>query len=116
VAFRAYNDGVAYRFSTSLSGEVQVYDEDITVFLPQETDLVLQQSHHYQTSYEERYTFVKAAQWQSHHPMAHYPILAITPGGTKILMSEATFRTIQAPSSVATMPEVSRPSSLAFLP
>ena len=89
VVFRAYNDGVAYRFVTSLSGEVQVYDEDITVFLPNETNLVLQQSNHYQTSYEERYTFVKAAQWQSHQAMVHYPILAITPGGTKILMSEA---------------------------
>ena len=47
VIFRAYNDGIAYRFVTSLPGEVQIYDEDITVFLPQETDLVLQQSHHY---------------------------------------------------------------------
>ena len=79
VIFRAYDDGVAYRFVTSLPGEVQVYDEDITVFLPEETDLVLQHSNSYRTSYEERYSFVKAAQWQSHQAMAHYPILAITP-------------------------------------
>ena len=89
VIFRAYDDGVAYRFVTSFPGEVQVYDEDITVFLPEETDLVLQHSNSYRTSYEERYSFVKAAQWQSNQAMAHYPILAITPGGTKILMSEA---------------------------
>lgn len=89
VVFRAYDDGVAYRFATNLGGTVQINDEDITLFFPDETNLILQQSDRFRTSYEERYSFTKAAEWQSYQKMAHYPILAITAGGTKVLMSEA---------------------------
>lgn len=62
VVFRAYNDGMAYRFVTSLKGEVEVNHEDITVFFPEDAQLVLQQSDRYRTSYEERYSFVKSSE------------------------------------------------------
>ena len=89
VEFRAYDDGVAYRFVTALDGDVEVNHEDISVFFPDETQLVLQQCDRYRTSYEERYTFTKADAWQSFNKMAHLPILAISKQGTKILMSES---------------------------
>lgn len=97
VVFRAYNDGLAYRFVTSLKGEVKVNHEDITVFFPQDAQLVLQQSDRYRTSYEERYSFVKSSEWLSFQKMAHYPVLAITSGGTKILMSESDLCDYPAP-------------------
>ncbi|MBQ5838827.1 MAG: glycoside hydrolase family 97 N-terminal domain-containing protein, partial [Bacteroidaceae bacterium] len=63
VIFRAYDDGIAYRFVTSLGKEVKVYDEDISVFFPEETDLVLQTCGSFVTSYEERYSFLKTGAW-----------------------------------------------------
>ncbi len=89
VVFRVFNDGVAYRFETALKGNIKVNNEDITVYFPHDTQLVLQQCDRYRTSYEERYSFTKVADWHSYQKMAHYPILATTPAGTKILMSEA---------------------------
>ena len=97
VEFRAYNDGIAYRFVTNLGKTVEVNDEEITLFFPEETNLVLQQSDRFRTSYEERYSFVKSSEWHSFQKMAHYPILAITAGGTKILMSESDLRDYPAP-------------------
>lgn len=97
VEFRAYDDGIAYRFVTNLGKTVEVNDEEITLFFPQEANLVLQQSDRFRTSYEERYSFVKSSEWHSFQKMAHYPILAITAGGTKILMSESDLRDYPAP-------------------
>lgn len=97
VEFRAYDDGIAYRFVTNLGKTIEVNNEDITLFFPEETNLVLQQCDRFRTSYEERYSFVKSSEWHSYQKMAHYPILAITAGGTKILMSESDLRDYPAP-------------------
>ena len=97
VVFRAYNDGVAYRFVTEFPGEIKVNGEDITVFFPDETQLVLQASSGFRTSYEEPYSFHKASQYRAYSKMAHYPILAVTPGGTKVLMSESDLVDYPAP-------------------
>ena len=67
VVFRAYNDGV------------------------------LQASSGFRTSYEEPYSFHKASQYRAYSKMAHYPILAVTPGGTKVLMSESDLVDYPAP-------------------
>ncbi len=97
VVFRAYNDGIAYRFVTNFDSEIKINNEDITLFFPGETNLVLQQSERFRTSYEEAYSFQKADEWMSHQKMAHYPILAITAQGTKVLMSEADLVDYPAP-------------------
>ena len=89
VEFRAYNDGVAYRFVTKLGGEIEVYNEDITVYVPQESQLILQQSGSYRTSYEERYSFVNSNDWKSFDRMAHMPIFVTTPSNVKVLIAEA---------------------------
>lgn len=114
VEFRAYDDGIAYRFVTDLGGKIEIENEDISIFFPEETDLVLQQCDRFRTSYEERYTFVKASEWKESQKMAHYPILAITAKGTKVLMSEsdlidypaAFFRSNDANGFTAVFPKV----------
>lgn len=114
VEFRAYDDGIAYRFITGLGGKIEIENEDISIFFPEETDLVLQQCDRFRTSYEERYTFVKASEWKESQKMAHYPILAITAKGTKVLMSEsdlidypaAFFRSNDANGFTAVFPKV----------
>ena len=114
IEFRAYDDGIAYRFITGLGDKVEIENEDISIFFPEETDLVLQQCDRFRTSYEERYTFVKASEWKESQKMAHYPILAITAKGTKVLMSEsglidypaAFFRSNDANGFTAVFPKV----------
>ena len=69
--FRAYDDGMAYRWVTEFPGQIEVNHEDITVFFPAETQLVLQQSERFRTSYEEFYTKVKASDWKKYHKMSH---------------------------------------------
>ncbi|MBQ3613161.1 MAG: glycoside hydrolase family 97 protein [Bacteroidales bacterium] len=97
VAFRAYDDGIAYRFETSFADDIEVNHEDISVFFPEEAKLVLQQSGSFRTAYEERYGHHTTRSWKSHDHMAHYPILAVTSGGTKILMSESDLVDYPAP-------------------
>ena len=97
VIFRAYDDGVAYRFVTEFKEEIKVNNEDITVFFPDQTNLVLQMSDSFMTAYEERYSFTKASEWKNHYKFAHLPVLATTPKGTHILMSESDLTDYPAP-------------------
>lgn len=53
VEFRAYDDGVAYRFVTSRKGEVEVLGEEFAVNFPDDYLLHLQQPGGFKTSYEE---------------------------------------------------------------
>ena len=97
IIFRVYDDGMAYRFETSFTDEIKVWDEDIEVFFPQGTKLILQQYDRFRTSYEESYSFVKASEWTAYDKMAHYPILAKTTEGVNILMSESDLQDYPAP-------------------
>ena len=114
VVFRAYDDGVAYRFVTAFPGDVEVNNEDISVFFPEETDLILQQSDSYVTSYEEKYTKHTTHNWKSHDKIVHMPLLAVTPAGTNVLISEsdlidypaAFFRSNDAGGFVSEFPKV----------
>ncbi len=89
VEFRAFNDGVAYRFITALKGEVEVKDELFQVDLPKEYTMHVQQSDNIITSYEEFYTHLTPEQWNaSGDKFTLLPLLIETPD-FKILMSES---------------------------
>jgi len=88
VEFRAFDDGMAYRFITSLKGEIDVVDEQIGVHFPTEGTLTLQQCGGFKTSYEERYSLHKTTEWVPGDQMAHLPILAGFGGGLNVFFSE----------------------------
>ncbi len=89
VEFRAFNDGVAYRFITALKGEVEVKDELLQVDLPENYTMHVQQSDNIITSYEEFYTHLTPEQWNASGDMfTLLPLLIETPE-CKILMSES---------------------------
>ena len=88
VEFRAFDDGIAYRFITNLPGKVEVLDEEIGVRFPEAFRMTLQQCDRFKTSYEERYSHPLSSEWKEGDKMAHLPILAQTGEGCNIMFSE----------------------------
>ncbi|MBE9661898.1 glycoside hydrolase family 97 protein [Mucilaginibacter myungsuensis] len=89
VEFRAFDDGVAYRFITSKKGDIEVMNEDFTVNFPGDYLLHLQQANGFKTSYEERYTHIPASTWKAADKMSTLPVLIDTKNQYKILISES---------------------------
>ncbi|WP_349942715.1 glycoside hydrolase family 97 protein [Bacteroides faecis] len=89
VEFRAYDDGVAYRFVTSRKGEVEVLGEEFAVNFPDDYLLHLQQPGGFKTSYEEPYTHVFSNEWKPSDKMSVLPVLIDTCKQYKILISES---------------------------
>ncbi|RWY48391.1 glycoside hydrolase family 97 protein [Mucilaginibacter gilvus] len=89
VEFRAFDDGVAYRFITSKKGNIEVLNEDFSVNFPGNYLLHLQQNNSFKTSYEELYQHVESANWKATDKMADLPALIDTKNRYKILISES---------------------------
>lgn len=89
VEFRAYNDGVAYRFVTNKKGEVDVMNEAFAINFPDNYLLHLQQPGGFKTAYEEPYTHVESKEWKQSDKMSVLPVLIDTRKQYKILISES---------------------------
>lgn len=89
VEFRAFNEGVAYRFITAKKGEIEVLNEDFTVNFPADYQLHLQQTGSFKTSCEEEYSHKSASQWKAADQMSSLPILVDSKKQYKILISES---------------------------
>ncbi|SEP43259.1 glycoside hydrolase family 97 protein [Mucilaginibacter sp. OK283] len=89
VEFRAFDDGIAYRFITQKKGDVTVMSEDFGINFPEDYALTLQQPSGFKTSYEDAYTHVSSASWQPADKMSTLPVLIDTKQNYKILISEA---------------------------
>lgn len=90
VEFRAYNDGVAYRFITNTKGNVEVESETFKINFPEEYQLHMQQASRFKTSYEESYKHMKSSEWKEDDKIATMPILIDTQKDAKILISESS--------------------------
>lgn len=89
VEFRAYNDGIAYRFITNKKTEVEVLGEDLVVNFPAGYLLHLQQPGSFKTAYEEPYTHIESKDWKTSDKMSVLPVLIDTKKQYKILISES---------------------------
>ncbi|WP_308600224.1 glycoside hydrolase family 97 protein [uncultured Dysgonomonas sp.] len=89
VEFRAFDDGIAYRFITNKKGDVEVLGEDFTINFPTNYLLHLQQPGGFKTAYEEPYTHVESNEWKATDRMSVLPILIDTKKKYKILISES---------------------------
>ena len=56
IIFRAYNDGVAYRWKTEFRGNVKIQNEEVEYRFPENYLLISHQVADFQTSYEKNYT------------------------------------------------------------
>ncbi|HEX3006153.1 MAG TPA: glycoside hydrolase family 97 protein, partial [Bacteroidales bacterium] len=89
VEFRAYNDGIAYRFITNKKGDIEVSHEDVSVRFPSNYLCHLQQTGSFKSSYEQSYTHVNSGAFTDDMTMASLPVLIDTRKPYKILISEA---------------------------
>lgn len=89
VEFRAFDDGIAYRFITSKKGDAEVMSEDFAVNFPDNYLLHLQLDNGFKTAYEELYQHVESTAWKQADKMANLPVLIDTRKQYKILISES---------------------------
>jgi alpha-glucosidase len=89
VEFRAYDEGIAYRFVTRKKGMVNVMNEDLSVQFPADYQLHVQQPKSFNTAYEEPYTHLASDSWKATDKMATLPLLIDTRKNHKILISES---------------------------
>ncbi|SBW06834.1 conserved exported hypothetical protein [uncultured Dysgonomonas sp.] len=89
VEFRAFDDGIAYRFITNKKGDLEVLGEDFAINFPANYLLHLQQPGGFKTAYEEPYTHVESNEWKATDRMSVLPILIDTKKKYKILISES---------------------------
>lgn len=87
--FRAYDEGVAYRFITRKKGEITVISEELDLKFPKEYTLHLQQARGFKTSYEEAYTHLASKAWTAEQPMSTLPVLIDSRDKYKVLISES---------------------------
>lgn len=89
VEFRAFDDGLAYRFLTRKKGQIDVINEDFAVNFPEDYLLHVQQPGGFKTAYEEAYSQVNSKDWKSTDKMSNLPMLIDTREAYKILISES---------------------------
>ncbi|MCC9063556.1 glycoside hydrolase family 97 protein [Flavobacterium piscisymbiosum] len=89
VEFRAFDDGIAYRFITAKKGEIEVINEDFSVNFPEDYLLHLQQPGGFKTAYEEAYSQTAVKDWKPSDKMSVLPVLVDSKKQYKILISES---------------------------
>jgi len=88
--FRAYDDGVAYRFLTKKKGKVQVEDEQCAINLPENAVLHVQQPFWgFGCNYEDPYSHEPIRAWGGEKRKAVLPALIDLQDGRKLLFSES---------------------------
>lgn len=89
VEFRAFDEGVAYRFVTNGTNDVEVLDEEFSIGCLDNYLLHLQQPGGFRTAYEESYSHVDIENWKPEDKMSTLPVLIDTRKNYKILVSES---------------------------
>lgn len=89
VEFRAFDEGIAYRFITNKKGDVEVLSEDVAINFTDDYSAHIQQPLGFKTAYEELYSNIKVNEWNESDKMAVLPMLLDTKKQYKILVSES---------------------------
>lgn len=89
VEFRAFDDGVAYRFITNKKGEAEVMDELFQVNFPADYQMHVQRSSSFETNYEIAYEHPKYSEWKDQEGVTLLPLLVEAKKGHKILICES---------------------------
>ena len=86
---RVMDNAVAYRFITSLKGEIEVKDEQFTILPSEGFTAHIQPCGSFNTSYEEAYEHKSIAEWQEDDNLATVPALLSRADDTQLLIGES---------------------------
>jgi alpha-glucosidase len=86
--FRVYDDGVAYRFKTSLEGDIEILDEEVIFNFAGDHHIYFPTEESFFTHQERRYEYVQLSQI-SRYKMCYPPALVDIEGGPKVAITEA---------------------------
>jgi len=89
VEFRAFDDGIAYRFITHKKTVSIVKNEDMVINFPREYLSQLSLTESFKTGYEHPYSHIKTTEYKENDRMSTLPVLLETDKPYKILISEA---------------------------
>ena len=93
VTFRAYDNGIAYRFAINKGkGQTDIVQEGLGLNLPEPFTAHVSRTKGFKTSYENPYTHVSTADCKAGDEMTYLPILLESPKGTMVLFSESDVR------------------------
>lgn len=93
VDFRAYDNGIAYRFGINKGkGLVDIVDEGMELNLPEAFTAHVSKTRGFATSYENPYSHISTVDMKVNDEMTYLPILLESPIGTKMLFSESDVR------------------------
>lgn len=93
---------MAYRFVTSLPGEVEVLGEECRLGLPAGSEAWLSEVNGFRSMYEEPYTRVAMAEYTPADKMSYLPVLVGMPGARSSCWLSPMYGTTPACSSGAT--------------
>lgn len=95
VIFRAYDDGVAYRFESLLKGAYAVVGEQVELNFPEDQSTYIPyvkknrgENDQFFNSFENTYVYKKLSDWDSER-YAFTPVLTESKGGKKVAIMEA---------------------------
>ena len=89
VEFRAFDDGIAYRFITRKKGEAIVKNEELAINFPHPYLSHLSLTESFKSSYENPYSHIQSSGYKVDDKMTTLPVLLETDKPYKILISEA---------------------------
>jgi len=91
LVFRAYDNGVAYRWLTDLPGEITVVNEEVTFGFEAQDTVFFPEEESFFSHNERRYLRYRVADIPA-EKMASLPALVAKPWGVKVWLSEANLR------------------------
>ncbi len=91
LTFRAYDNGVAYRFSTSLPGEVVIASERASFRFADSASVICQKEKSFRSAYEEPYSEQAIGELKT-EDLCCLPLLVTPPGGPRVLVTESDLR------------------------
>ena len=92
VEFRAFDNGVAYRFVTSKKGMMNVEDETFTIHFPSDYQADISHDRNFHTSCESTWAHINTREWKPEDEMSYLPILIRTDKQYRVLISESDLR------------------------
>jgi len=88
IVFRAYDDAVAYRFSTGYLRDIKINSEEATFLFAENHSVWFPFTKSLHTSFESNYTYLPLAEIGSQR-FGYAPVLVDVPGGPKVAVTEA---------------------------